>query len=162
MLYSNRNGWPQKWYVKLTFGFTKKRTWKRAIEMYQTLRRDNIDYLVKSNYANKLIMHTIKYKSCMYYFKICTMHYCKVSCICSQYIGLANISSWNVLALCFWGHSLQPFYYLTLATTYILMFLLMVRLHNQSDILGEIQNNITLWFFMNDDGFCKFALLNIC
>lgn len=42
------------------------------------------------------------------------------------------------------------------------MFLLVVRLLNQSDILGEIQNNITLWLFLNDDGFCKFALLNIC
>lgn len=61
-------------------------------------KRDNIDYLVKSNYVTKIIMHTVKYKSCTYYFYICTMHYCKVSCICSQHISLANISSWNVLA----------------------------------------------------------------
>lgn len=31
-------------------------------------KRDNIDYLVKSNYVNKFIMHTIKYNSCLYYF----------------------------------------------------------------------------------------------
>lgn len=29
-------------------------------------KRDNIDYLVKSNYVNKLIMHTIKYVQELY------------------------------------------------------------------------------------------------